>query len=192
VRHSRFHTPQQQDPDTAIRASIEPAFIANLQSDGRHIATADTLATITAVHESNITIPTTTDRSNFTQTLAGQWRGHGYNAVIVNTNGRPMAQGHDITFPYTHCCEENSILSTNYTMFVGTRDHPMIVENRGDIGLANWAFVAYATDYWVRYGFLVFYLPYWDNALFGMPGKSGTAEAETRRDRAEFPGWFVE
>jgi hypothetical protein len=147
------------------------------------MATADTLAIITAVYESNITFPTTTARYNFTTELAGQWRNRGYNAVIFNNNGLPLAQGHDITFPYTFCCEENSNISTNYTMFVGTQDHPMIVENRGDIGFPNWAFVTYTTDYWVRYEFLVFYLPYWDNARFGEP--------RTQRDRAEFPGWFV-
>jgi hypothetical protein len=152
-----------------------------LSRDGRHNATAETLAAITAVHESNITLPEAF-RFLFTRELVQQWRDYGYNAVIVNNKGLPMAQGYDMAFLYTHCCE-SVIVSTDYTLFVATRDHPMIVENRGDGDFLNWAFSDSPTDSWVRYGSLVFFLPSWDNALFGEP--------RTLRDRAEFPGWFV-
>jgi hypothetical protein len=112
--------PHQQDPDQAIRASIDPAFIANLQSDGRHTASAETLATISAIYASNITIPDTSLRNLFNEEIARQWHSLGYNAVIVYNDGLPRAQGHDMALAYTHCCE-NLIVSTNFTLFVGTR-----------------------------------------------------------------------
>lgn len=208
--------PHKQDPDKAIRASIDPAFIANLQSDGRHTASAETLATISAIYESNITIPKTSVRHLFNEEIAGQWHRLGYNAVIVYNDGLPRAQGHDMALSYTHCCE-NLIVSTNFTLFVGTRgtlfvpcivvaatstgdtvcshmdafvcsappreDHPMIVENRGERGFPNWLFFYNDIVYWVRYGTLVFFLPTWDNDLFGEP--------RVERDRSEFPGWFI-
>lgn len=119
---------------------------------------------------------------DFNEDIARQWFDAGYYAVAVQNDALPRAQGYDATYAYPHV---QYGLRKILTVYVGTRDHPLMVEHRGFPGFQTWTFIyrfAEPIDYWVRWGRVVLFVPEWNELEFG--------QVHTVRNIADFPGWL--